>query len=473
MSTALPAELPDKLLDELRDALGPAAVLTGETIEARYLKEYFSPQPAAQRPLALVKPRNTAEVASVLRLCHRHRQPVIAQGGMTGLAGGALPNNGEVVLSLERLRGIEELDELAGTMTVHAGTPLQEAQEAAAARGFLLAIDLGARGSCQVAGNVATNAGGNRVIRYGMTRQQVLGLEVVLADGTVLDSLNKMQKNNAGYDLKHLFIGSEGTLGVITRVVFKLEPLPNCVQTAFCAVDSYENVVALLRHAQRRLSGRLSAFEVMWGDFYTLVTTRIPGQRSPLPVGSPFYVLLDLQGADMSADAALFESMLEQALTDGLLTDATLASSEQEARSFWHLRDASGELTVVWPIVESFDVSLPIGDIGHFVETLRPRLDAMFPSCEHVHFGHIGDSNLHVCVHVPGTTAATFPGHAIQQCLYGLLREFKGSISAEHGVGVHKKDYLPYSRSVEELALMKTLKAALDPLGILAPGRVL
>lgn len=464
--------MPTALLDELRSALGPAAVLTAEVIAPRYLKEYFSPEPAARQPLTLVKPANTAEVASVLRLCHRHRQAVIAQGGMTGLAGGALPNNGEVVLSLERLRGIEELDELAGTLTVLAGTPLQEAQEAAAARGFLLAIDLGARGSCQVAGNVATNAGGNRVIRYGMTRQQVLGLEVVLADGTVLDSLNKMQKNNAGYDLKHLFIGSEGTLGVITRVVFKLEPLPNCVQTALCAVDSYDKVVALLRHAQRRLSGRLSAFEVMWDDFYTLVTTRIPGQRAPLPGGSPFYVLLDLQGADTAADAALFESMLEQAFEQALISDAAIASSEKETRSFWHLRDASGEFTVVWPIVESFDVSLPIGDIGRFVEALRPRLDALFPGSEHVHFGHIGDSNLHVCVHVPGTTAESFPGHAIQQCLYGLLREFRGSISAEHGVGVHKKDYLPYSRSPEELALMQTLKGALDPLGILAPGRV-
>jgi FAD/FMN-containing dehydrogenase len=461
-----------QLLDELRTCLGAAAVQTAEAVEARYLKEYFSPQPAATRPLAVVRPRDTAEVAAVLRLCHQYRQPVVAQGGMTGLAGGALPGDGEVVLSLERLRGVEELDAQAGTLTVLAGTPLQEAQEAAAAEGFLLAIDLGARGSCQVAGNVATNAGGNRVIRYGMTRQQVLGLEVVLADGTVLDSLNKMQKNNAGYDLKHLFIGSEGTLGVITRVVFKLEPLPSCVQTALCAVDSYDKVVALLRHAQRRLAGRLSAFEVMWNDFYTLVTTRIPGQRAPLPGGSPFYVLLDLQGADAVADATLFENMLEQALEQELICDAAIASSEKETRSFWHIRDASAEFTVVWPIVESFDISLPIGEIGRFVEALQPRLDAAFPGCEYVHFGHIGDSNLHVCVSVPGATPENFPGHAIQSCLYGLLREFKGSISAEHGVGTHKKAYLPYSRSPAELALMRTLKVALDPQGILAPGRV-
>jgi len=461
------------LLDELRNILGADDLIAAEAIDTRYMKEYFSPQPATTRPIAVVKPRDTEQLAAILHLCHEMHQPLALQGGMTGLSGGAVPNDGELILSLERLRGIEELDEQAGTMTLLAGTPLQEAQEAAAARGFLLAIDLGARGSCHVAGNVATNAGGNRVIRYGMARQQVLGLEVVLADGTVLSSLNKMLKNNAGYDLKHLFIGSEGTLGVITRVVLKLEPLPSCVQTALCAVDSYEKVVALLRHAQRQLSGRVSAFEVMWDDFYTLVTTRLPGHRAPLPTGSPFYVLLDLQGADTTADAALFESMLEQAFGDGLITDAAIASSEKETQSFWHLRDASGEFTVAWPIVESFDISLPIGSIGRFVEALRLRLDAAFPGCEYANFGHIGDSNLHVCVHVPGTTPDDFPHHAIKDCLYGLLRDYAGSVSAEHGIGVHKREYLEYCRSPEEIALMRTLKNALDPRNILNPGRVL
>ena len=462
----------EQVVAAFRSLLGADAVVPPDQIDIRYLKEYFSPEPVTVRPRVLVKPRNTDQVAAVLRLCNEQRWPVVPQGGLTGLSGGALPNDGEVILSLERLRGIEELDELAGTMTLWAGTPLQEAQEAAAEKGFLLAIDLGARGSCHVAGNIATNAGGNRVIRYGMARQQVLGLETVLADGTVISALNKMLKNNAGYDLKHLFIGSEGTLGVITRAVVRLEPLPTCVQTAFCAVDSYEQVVSLLRHAQQRLAGRLSAFEVMWNDFYTLVTTRIPGHRAPLPGGSPFYVLLDLQGADASGDAALFENMLETALTAGLISDAAIASSEKEVASFWHLRDASGEFTVPWPVVVSFDISLPIGRIGHFVEVLSQRLDAEFPGCEYVNFGHIGDSNLHVCVHVPGTTAETCPEHAIKDCLYGLLRDYQGSISAEHGVGAHKKAYLPYSRTPEEIALMRTLKTALDPQGILNPGRI-
>ncbi|MEY2632325.1 MAG: hypothetical protein RIR00_979, partial [Pseudomonadota bacterium] len=262
------------LATALRALLGIDAVLLDADIGPRFCQEYFAHGKRLARPLLVALPRSTEQVAAVLRLCHERGQPVVVQGGMTGLSGGALPADGEVILSLERLRGIEEIDSAAGTLTVLAGTPLQEAQEAAAAAGFLLALDLGARGSCQVAGNVATNAGGNRVIRYGMARQQVLGLEAVLADGTVIRSLNKMLKNNAGYDLKHLFIGSEGTLGVITQVVFRLEPLPSCVQTALCAVASYNDVVALLRHAQRALAGRLSAFEVMWADYYALVTRR-------------------------------------------------------------------------------------------------------------------------------------------------------------------------------------------------------
>jgi FAD/FMN-containing dehydrogenase len=461
------------LIEQLAEIVGNDALVMGDGIDERYRKEYFSPLPKACSPLLVVRPKTTEEVAAVIRICHAHAQPVVVQGGMTGLSGGALPEDGEIILSLERMRGIEEIDELAGTMTVLAGTPLQEAQEAAAEQGFLLAVDLGARGSCQVAGNVATNAGGNRVIRYGMARQQVLGLEAVMADGSIIRSLNKMLKNNAGYDLKHLFIGSEGTLGIITRVVFRLEPLPSCVQTALCAVASYKDVVALLRHAQRALSGRVSAFEVMWEDFYRLVTTRIPGQRQPLPLGSPFYVLMDLQGTDAGTDASLFESMLETAMESGLVQDAVIASSEKETQSLWKMRDASGEFPVVWQSVASFDISMPIGVIGHYVAELNRRLDATFPGCEYVNFGHIGDSNHHVCIGAPHGSTTAFPEHAIKDCVYELLRDFGGSVSAEHGIGTHKRAYLPYCRSPEEIALMRTLKAALDPKGILNPGRVL
>ncbi|CAG2145623.1 FAD-binding oxidoreductase [Cupriavidus numazuensis] len=460
------------LLAELAAVLDPAGLQAGDAIETRFRKDWYAPLDPLP-PIAVARPRSTAEVSAVLAICNRYRQAVVPQGGLTGLAGAATPAGGELVLSLERMRGVEEIDTQAGTMTVMAGTTLQAAQDAARASDWLFPVDLGARGSCQIGGNIATNAGGNRVIRYGMMRDQVLGLEAVLADGTVVSSLNKMQKNNAGYDLRQLFIGSEGTLGVITRAVLRLAPLPGCTQTALCALRSYDDVVALLRHAQRRLSGRVSAFEAMWADFYELVTTRVPGVRAPLPAGAPFYVLLDLQGNDAGQDGAAFESMLEAAMEAGLITDAAVAASEKEAASFWKLRDAVAEFPVMWAPNAAYDVSVPIGQIGRFAESLRAAVLARWPHAELVNFGHVGDSNLHISVYLPGCTADDFPEHEISEVLYPKVREFDGSISAEHGIGTHKKPFLGHSRTPEALALMRLIKRSLDPNNILCPGRVI
>ncbi|WP_244788605.1 FAD-binding oxidoreductase [Cupriavidus pauculus] len=459
------------LLAELAALLDPAGLQTGDAIEMRFRKDWYAPLGAP--PLAVARPRSTEEVSAILALCHRHGQPVVPQGGLTGLAAGATPHAGELVLSLERMRGVEEIDAQSGTMTVLAGTTLQAAQDAAREAGWLLAVDLGARGSCQIGGNIATNAGGNRVIRYGMMRDQVLGLEVVLADGTVLTSLNKMLKNNAGYDVRQYFVGSEGTLGVITRAVLRLAPLPSSTQTALCALASFEDVVKLLRHAQRALSGRVSAFEAMWANYYTLVTTRVPGVRAPLPSGHPFYVLVDLQGSDAAADGAAFERMLEDAMSEGLIVDAAIAASGKEAESFWKLRDAVAEFPQMWAPNAAFDVSLPIGRIGAFADALRTAVLAQWPGAELVNFGHVGDSNLHFSVHLPGVAAADFPEAAIDAVAYEVVRQFAGSISAEHGIGVHKKPFLHHSRSPAELALMRAIKQALDPKGILNPGRVI
>ncbi|UZN52088.1 FAD-binding oxidoreductase [Cupriavidus cauae] len=461
----------DALLSDLTAVLDPAGLQTGDAIETRFRKDWYAPLDPVP-PIAVARPRNTAEVSAVLAICHRHRQAVVPQGGLTGLAGAATPAGGELVLSLERMRGVEEIDDQAGTMTVMAGTTLQAAQEAARAANWLLPVDLGARGSCQIGGNIATNAGGNRVIRYGMMRDQVLGLEAVLADGTVLTSLNKMLKNNAGYDLRQLFIGSEGTLGVITRAVLKLAPLPASTQTALCALSRYEDVVQLLRHAQRKLAGRLSAFEVMWADFYELVTTRVSGVRAPLPAGHPFYVLLDLQGDDAGQDAPAFESMLETAMDAGLIQDAAVATSDKEAQSFWQLRDAVAEFPVMWAPNAAFDVSLPIGRIGEFAQALRAAVLDRWSTAELVNFGHVGDSNLHVSVYLPGVALPDFPEHEISEVVYRVVQEFGGSISAEHGIGTHKKPFLGCSRTPEELAVMRLLKRTLDPHHILCPGRV-
>jgi FAD/FMN-containing dehydrogenase len=367
------------------------------------------------------------------------------------------------------MSGIEELDDVAATMTVLAGTPLQVVQEAAQQAGLFFPLDLGARGSCHIGGTVATNAGGNRVIRYGMARDLVLGLEVVLADGTVLSSLNTLIKNNAGLDLRQLFIGSEGTLGVITRVVLRLYPQPRSTCTAFVAAPDYDRVVALLRHAQAGLGGTLSAFEMMWPDFYTLMTTRVPGMPRPLPVGSPAYVLIEAQGSEAGPDLARFERLLESAAGDDLITDAAVAQSPSDARAFWQVRDASGEFPRIgWPS-KSFDIGIPTRRIGAFVEACRAALAARWATAETAFFGHIGDSNLHLHARVGDGPQ---PQTDIEAVVYDQVRAWHGTVSAEHGIGLLKRAYLGHSRSPQEIAAMRAIKHALDPDNILNPGKI-
>jgi FAD/FMN-containing dehydrogenase len=456
-------------LQLLRDAIGADHVHAGDAVEERHLHDWMV-KIARGAPLAVVRPRTTAEVASILRICHAHLLPVVPQGGLTGLAGGATPTDGCVALSLERMIGIEEVDPAAATLTALAGTPLQTIQEAAREAGFFFPLDLGARGSCRVGGNVATNAGGNRVIRYGMTRDLVLGLEAVLADGTVVTSLNKMLKNNAGYDLKQLFIGSEGTLGVVTRVVLRLHPQPGSACTAMCALPDPSTVVDLLRHARERLAGTLSAFEMMWPDFYDLVTRGVAGLLPPLPSRHKGYVLIEALGSEQSHDQARLEAMLEAAVERSLVTDVVIAQSRGEAEALWRVRDASGEFPhLFWPHV-MFDVGVPTGSIPPFVESCRGAVKTRWPDAQTVSFGHIGDSNIHFGVKVG---EGEQPEAEIDSLVYGLVGRWNGSISAEHGIGLLKRAHLGQSRTPEELALMRTLKHAMDPRGILNPGKVL
>ncbi|MBI2719596.1 MAG: FAD-binding oxidoreductase [Rhizobiales bacterium] len=447
------------LLDDLRVTLGSVAVLAGDSIPPRHLSDRSAT--GGRVPLAVVRPRTVAQISAALRLCNDAGVAVVPQGGMTGLAGGGNPSGGDIILSLELLRGIEEIDTAAATMTVWAGTPLEVAQEAASEAGLFLALDLGARGSCQLGGNLSTNAGGIRVIRYGMAREQVLGLEAVLADGTVVTSLNKMLKNNAGYDLKQLFIGAEGTLGIITRAVLRLHPPPGAITTALCALDTYEDVVRLLRQAQGNLGG-VVAFEAMWRDY---VAYNCEALKLQLISGDHrFWVILE-----STCDGAAVEGFLAGCLETRLIADALVAQSHKEARDFWSVRE--GLSTEALPNVVVFDVSLPTARIGDFAEICRAALRQRWPGAYVFFYGHIGDSNLHISV-----SAAYGPGedmHSVDQLVYGVLKGFGGSISAEHGIGTLKRPYLGQSRSPEELALMRKIKAALDPKGILNPGKVI
>jgi FAD/FMN-containing dehydrogenase len=457
------------ILAALVGALGPDVVTAPAQIEPRYLGDWVMALTTG-RPSALVRPRTTDEVSTTLRLCHARGVPIVPQGGRTGLVGGATPIDGCVVLSLERLAGIEEVDPAGSTMTVRAGTPLQAVQEAAQKADLFFPLDLGARGSCQIGGTVATNAGGNRVIRYGMTRDLVLGLEVVLADGTIVRSMNTLIKNNAGLDVRQVFVGSEGTLGVVTRIVLRLYPAPRSTCTAFVACPDYERVVALLRHAQAGLGGTLSAFEMMWPDFYTLMTTHVPGMPRPLPLGSAAYVLIEALGSEPEPDLARFERMLEAAAGAELLTDAVIAQSPAEARGFWQVRDGSGDFPRIgWP-GKSFDIGIPTPRIGAFVDACRAALVRRWPTAETAFFGHIGDSNLHLHAKV---TEGEQPQADIEAVVYDEVRAWHGTISAEHGIGVVKRPYLAHSRSPEEIAVMRAIKQALDPTGILNPGKIL
>lgn len=454
------------LVESLRAALGADAVLEPAQIAER-ASSYWDATP--MRAAALVRPRSTAEVSAVLRLCHERDQPVVTHGGLTGCVEGATTDANVLVLSLERMTRIEEIDPIGRTATVEAGVVLQRLQETVAERGLLYPVDLGARGSCTIGGNVATNAGGVNVIRHGMTRQRVLGLEAVLADGTVVSSMNRMLKNNAGYDLKQLFIGSEGTLGVVTRVVVRLEEAPVSRNSALIALASFDAVVGMLKRMQRSLGAQLSAYEVMWGDHYRAVT--VPGaHRPPLDRGHAFYVMMETDGAQPETDGATFMSVLQKALEDGTVSDAVIPKSDTERAALWKVREDFTELYRTPPVF-LYDVSLPIRDMPAYVADVLARLQARWPAGFCQVMGHIGDGNLHLFVH-PGVNDPALHTQSDED-VYGALKPFGGSISAEHGIGTEKRGYLSISRSAAEIALMRTLKRSLDPKNLLNPAKVL
>lgn len=435
---------------------------------ARHSQDFTNRMEEGLRLPGIAYPRTTEQVSRILALCHAEGFPVTPQGGLTGLAGGAVPVVPSLILSMERMRGVEALDPVGRTITVQAGTVLETVQKAAEEAGFFFPLDLGGRGTAQVGGNASTNAGGNRVLRYGMMRDLVLGLEAVLADGTVVTSLNSMMKNNAGYDLKHLFIGSEGTLGVITRLVLRLYPRPRSVSTALLAADDFGQVLKLLREAGEAFAGSLSAFELMWPEFYALGTTAL-GRQSPLPHEYGVYVLVETLGPDPERDPARFEEVIAGMLETGLLRDAVIAQSDRQRQDLWAIRDCPGEFPKVhWPQL-SFDVSLPAARIGDFVPFIRERLHARWPGMVMVFFGHLADSNLHLSVRLD----EGMPEHEIDEVVYGAVGEWGGSVSAEHGIGMLKRAYLHHSRTPQELALMRLLKDSLDPKGILNPGKVI
>lgn len=451
----------------LRGALGDSVLVGGSEVGTGKLSDWGTDPLEAHRPLALVLPRTTDEVAQAVRICAAAGVPIVPQGGMTGLVGGANSLEGAVLINVERMRAIEELDATAATITVQAGATLQSVQQAAAEADLLYPLDIGSRGTCTIGGNIATNAGGNRVLRYGMTRDLVLGLEVVMADGTVVTSMNKMLKNNTGYDWKQAFIGCEGTLGIITRAVLRLYPQPRSVNTCLCALGRFDDVYGLLSRARSALSANLSAFEVMWGSFYAYA---VEGNANPpLKPGQAAYVLIEASGGSPERDSETFTSFLSECLDNDVISDCVLPKSTAETEALWSVRDRSGELVQSLRPLCNYDVSIETSRVGSFTEGLEERLRQMWPTAEIICFGHLADSNVHIFVRVED---CPFPIKQIDGVFYNYVRECKGSVSAEIGIGLMKKAYLSYSRTPGELALMRLMKQYFDPKGLLNPTKM-
>ena len=455
------------IVDTLLDRFGPSVVIPGAESPEKYHHDWAGLAPVT--PLAVVRPRTTEEVSAIMAACHAEGISVVPQGGLTGISGGAHPVAKGIVLSLEKFDQIEGIDIDAGTMIAGAGVVLETAQDAARDQGLFLGIDIGARGSCQLGGVLATNAGGNTVVRYGMARDHVLGLEVVLADGTVIDGMNTMLKNNAALDLKHLFIGTEGLLGIITRCVLRLHPLPPAKETAFVGCGGTEDVIGLLRMTRATLGPMLSSFEVMWPSFFDFMSEGT-GLGSPLAEQHGAYIIIEATGFDTEGTRTGLESLLEKALEEGLVDDGVIANSVKEERALWAVRESPAEYEKVLGPVIPFDVGIPIGRMDEAVTRIEHDVKALFPSARTLSYGHIGDSNLHVVINVP-EAGRNQPEKEIKACVYGITRDLGGTVSAEHGIGAIKRDYLGYSRTPEEIAVMRGIKQVMDPKGILNPGK--
>jgi FAD/FMN-containing dehydrogenase len=455
------------MIEALKAIVGESGVLSAAEL-AKRSAGFLRPDTLQAR--ALVRPKDTEEVSKVVRWCHDNGMRIVTQGGLTGLVHGADASPEEVILSMERMRAIEAIDPVQRIAVVQSGVTLQALQEAVEQHDLNFPLDLGARGTATLGGNAATNAGGNRVIRYGMMRDMILGLEIVLADGTVISSMNRLIKNNAGYDLKQVFVGSEGTLGVITRLVLRLREKPRSQDVAIVAVPTFEALTKLLKHMDSALGGSLSAFEVMWQSFYRLVTSPPARGKAPVSQDHPYYVLIESLGANPGPDSERLVAALESALEAKLIADAAVARSDNDRRAFWALRDDVVQVMVGgMPVV--FDVSLPLAAMEQYVEALSRDLKAGIEQHKLWIFGHLGDGNLHVIVQVQAQDYMALRPK-IEALVYGPLGNIGGSISAEHGIGLEKKPYLSVCRSEGEMALMRSLKNALDPKGILNPGKI-
>ncbi|MAB13462.1 FAD-binding oxidoreductase [Parvibaculum sp.] len=465
-----------EILQRFRDIVGPKGFSDDPETLAPHLVE--------QRGLykgktsAILSPANVDEAAAIMKLAQETKTPIVPQGGNTGLVGGQLPFEAgeELILSLSRMKAVRAIDTDNNTLTVEAGVTLLDAQEAAAEADRLFPLSLASEGSCQIGGNLSTNAGGTAVLRYGNARDLVLGLEVVLADGRIWHGLKGLRKDNTGYDLKQLFIGSEGTLGIITAAVLKLFPRPRAVETAFAAVPSVEAAVSLLRVAERESGGMVSTFELVPRIGVEFVTKHLDGAEDPLEKPSPWYVLIEMTAGRKDAGLAeTMEATLAAGMEKGLVTDAALAQSDTQRTALWTLRESLSEIQKREGGSIKHDVSVPVSSMAAFIEKASEAVQKEMPGIRPVPFGHIGDGNVHFNLSQPDgmdKNAYLAQWDRMAGIVHDIVREMGGSISAEHGVGRMKRDEIAATKDPVEIEMMRTLKRAFDPAGILNPGKV-
>jgi D-lactate dehydrogenase (cytochrome) len=462
------------LLARFAAIVGEKYAITDPRDQAPYLVE-MRDMFRGHTPMVL-RPASVAQVAEILKLAGETETPIVPQGGNTGLVGGQTPLNNEIVLSLTRLDRIREVDPTSNTITCEAGVTLQRTREAAAAVDRLYPQLLPSEGTCTIGGNLSTNAGGTAALAYGIARSHVLGIEVVLADGRILHDLNKLKKDNTGYDLKNLFIGAEGTLGVITAAVLRLAPRPRSVETAFVGVPSPEAALALLTITAENAGGGVTSYELMPREGMEIVLHHADGCRDPLAAPHPWYVLIELSSQSKSGLREVIEDVLAQGSERGLVVDATIAESLEQVKAFWRIREIFGEAQRHAGGSIKHDVSVPVATVPAFLKDAHAAVIALIPDARPLPFGHLGDGNIHYNVSQPiGADKADFLKRwdEMNAAVFAVVKKYGGSISAEHGVGVLKRDLLPSVKDPVALDVMRSLKRMLDPKGILNPGKVL
>ena len=455
------------VIEKLIEALGKHKVLSRQQAAERITGVFGKANSLDVK--ALVLPESTHDVSVALKICNEYKQAVVPQGGLSNVVNSATANYQEIAISLEKMNAIQQPDKVNQFVEAEAGVILENLHQKVKESGFIFPLDLGAKGSCMIGGNIATNAGGLQALRYGVMRNLVLGLEVVLPDGTILNNLNPVLKNNTGYDLKHLFIGSEGTLGIITRAILKLSPAPVYFSTSFIALENFDNSLQLLNKARKFFGDKLTSFEILWPAFYGLLTNERSGNKKVMPDHYPLYILMEIAGSDPAIPSQL-EEFLETAMNDNIVLDAVFAQQSEDRKQFWQIREKVDHVLAEHNPVFLFDVSLPVSGMEQFAATVNRELNKNFDNVYCYIFGHIGDGNLHLMINCgEGNDSAK---ELVEKIVYAPLKSIYSSVSAEHGIGLSKKKWLEFSKSPQEIALMKSIKKLLDPNNIMNPGKI-